>query len=132
MANSQSFAFDDFIVWPASQPPDSHIGSTADTSTEHSSSGTPASTDVGDIDDVASASQSPARRGRGELPFVQLADWSDDLTYDEHPPACIHYSIEWKLTINNRMAAKDTEQDLVLVPVHGINESNVGIADNLF
>jgi hypothetical protein len=116
MTNPQSFAFDDFIVWPASEPPDSLVSYTTNTPTEHSLSGSPASTDIGDIDDVASASQSPARHGQGELPFVQLADWSDDSTYDGHPPTVIYYSIEWKLTINNRMAIKDTEQDLVLVP----------------
>ena len=116
MTNPQSFAFDDFIVWPASEPPDSLVTYTTETATEHSSSGSSASTDACDIDGVASDSQSSARRDRGELPFVQLADWSDNLTYDGHPPTVIHYSIEWKLTFNNRMAAKDTEQDLVLAP----------------
>lgn len=94
MTNPQPFAFDDFIVWPSSKSPDSLISYPADTATEHLSPGTPTSTDVDDIDDVASASQSSTRRGQGELPFVQLADWSDDFTYDEHPPTCIHYSIE--------------------------------------
>jgi hypothetical protein len=116
MANPDSFAFDDFVVWPASEPPSSLVRYTTDTQTEHLSSGSAASTDVGDIDDVSLANQSLMRHGRGEPPFVQLPDWSEDLAYDEHPPTCVHYSIEWKLTINNKMAAKDTEQDLVLVP----------------
>ena len=93
MIHPNPFAFDDFVVWPPSEPPDSLADYTTDTPTDRLSSGTPPSTDV-DVDDVASASQSTARRDRGQLPFVQLADWHKDLAYDEHPPTYIHYSIE--------------------------------------
>ncbi|EXL66212.1 hypothetical protein FOPG_17594 [Fusarium oxysporum f. sp. conglutinans race 2 54008] len=46
-------------------------------------------------------------------------DWDPDDTYDESPPTCVHYSIEWKLQLRKGRLSKlinDTEQDLVLAP----------------
>lgn len=50
-----------------------------------------------------------------KLTFCQLADWDSDRTYDEDPPSYIYYSVEWKVTVNNRaIMPKDTEQYVVL------------------
>lgn len=65
-------------------------------------------------DDLPSHEPSLAEAGR--LPLLDFAEWSEGNIYDEQPPSCIHYSIEWKVTLNNRIVAKDTEQDLVLGP----------------
>jgi hypothetical protein len=46
--------------------------------------------------------------------LLQLADWDQERTYDEDPPSCLHYSIEWKVTLNGKMISNDTERDLVL------------------
>ena len=51
-----------------------------------------------------------------KLALCQLADWNSESTYDEDPPNYIHYSIEWKVTANNRVLSRDTEQDVVLAP----------------
>ncbi|KAM6505418.1 hypothetical protein FSOLCH5_014636 [Fusarium solani] len=63
-----------------------------------------------------SQSQRNARRG---LPLLQLHDWNPGLAYDESPPTCIHYSIEWKLQLNKERLfefTNDTEPNLVLAP----------------
>jgi hypothetical protein len=52
-----------------------------------------------------------------KLELCRYADWDPDRTHDEDPPIYIHYSIEWKIAVNNRaIMPKDTEHDLVLEP----------------
>ena len=56
------------------------------------------------------------RSNLGRLNVLQLQDWDKESSYDEDPPICLHYSIEWKVTVNGKVVSKDTEQDLVLAP----------------
>lgn len=63
--------------------------------------------------DISSQQTTQANR----LELCPYADWDRDRAYDEDPPIYIHYSIEWKIAVNNRaIMSKDTEQDLVLEP----------------
>ncbi|KAK3938295.1 hypothetical protein QBC46DRAFT_451306 [Diplogelasinospora grovesii] len=68
------------------------------------------------------AGQSQQRNHSATLPLLQSSDWDEDLAYDEFPPTCIHYSIEWKLLLNKGgrltklMYKPELEQDLVLAP----------------
>jgi hypothetical protein len=50
------------------------------------------------------------------LGFLPVAEWDEYNSYEEDVPTRLHYSIEWKIVVNNRMLSKDTEQDVVLAP----------------
>ena len=69
---------------------------------------------VSDTPDLVPASRE--LHSNGPLPLLRLADWNKDATYDEHPPICIYYSIEWKLTVNSKAVSRDIEPNLVLAP----------------
>jgi hypothetical protein len=62
-------------------------------------------------DDVPSQQRTQVNK----LGFCQFADRDSNSTNDEHPPT-LQYSIEWKVTVNNRSKLKETEQDVVLAP----------------
>ncbi|KAF4209650.1 hypothetical protein CNMCM5878_005036 [Aspergillus fumigatiaffinis] len=51
----------------------------------------------------------------GRLRFLDHVEPDDGATDDEHP-SYIPYIIEWRVTLNNRVLAKDTEQDLDSAP----------------
>lgn len=64
-------------------------------------------------DDFSTQDQSPQL---SKILLLQLSDWEGGSLYDEHPPTCLHYSIVWKVTFNNKTIRKNTEQNLVLAP----------------
>jgi hypothetical protein len=64
--------------------------------------------------DDSSQRQIQTNEETNELKLCQLSDWDSEKTYDD---SYIHYTIEWKMTVNNRaIMPKDTEQDIVLAP----------------
>lgn len=51
-----------------------------------------------------------------QLDFLEVDNRGNGGANDGHPPNCIRYLVEWKVTLNSRVLKKDTEQDLVLRP----------------
>lgn len=50
------------------------------------------------------------------LLLSQLADGNEDRACDERPATCSHFPFEWKLTLNSKGAARDTELNPLLAP----------------
>ena len=50
------------------------------------------------------------------LGLLQYPEWDQEKDYRENPPTCIRYTIDWKITLNNRTKVKNTERDVVLQP----------------
>jgi hypothetical protein len=73
-------------------------------------------TDVDDASETEENSQQTAHLQLDKLQLLYIDEWDDENTYDEVPLSCIHYSIEWKVTLNGKLISKDTEQNLVLAP----------------
>ena len=60
---------------------------------------------------------SPLHRPASDrLGFLDDTELNQGGTYNEDTPKSINYLIEWKVTLNNQILAKDTEQDLVFKP----------------
>ncbi|KAJ5507812.1 hypothetical protein N7527_009955 [Penicillium freii] len=65
-----------------------------------------------------------------QLIFYHAVAGQDRSAWNEQPADCIQYQIEWRVKLNNRVVAKDTEQDLTLPPTsywEQIKEDTEGI-----
>lgn len=63
-------------------------------------------------DRYADSRQQPTQTN--QLTLCQFLDWDSERQYNEDPPIYIHYSVEWKVIVNNKaIMPKDTEKDVV-------------------
>ncbi|KAK1990557.1 hypothetical protein LX36DRAFT_685960 [Colletotrichum falcatum] len=60
--------------------------------------------------------QSTRADGQRDTPIHLLSESYDQQEYSHPQPAHIPYSVEWKLTANNRIVTKDSEQNIVIPP----------------
>lgn len=95
-------------------------------SNDFSDTGTPYSPATDCVTSPQSATSTPAQsphntppqRHISTLPLLQLSEWDEEASYDDVPPKCVHYSIEWKLTVKGsyKNSTEETLEDLVLAP----------------
>ena len=51
-----------------------------------------------------------------QLSFHPAVEGGDGSAWNEQASDCIHYQIQWRVKLNNRVVVKDTEQELTLPP----------------
>jgi hypothetical protein len=59
-------------------------------------------------------SQQQANLQLARLELLNIDEWDKEKTYDKDLLSCIHYLIEWKVTLHNKIVSRDTEQNIVL------------------
>ncbi|KAK1613489.1 hypothetical protein BDP81DRAFT_388078 [Colletotrichum phormii] len=74
--------------------------------------------DISETDESDDGDSSPQSRSAANQDDVWMSRLSEppDPEYNDPQPAHVPYSVEWKLTANNRMVTKDSEQTIVVPP----------------
>ena len=65
---------------------------------------------------IAASDRATSRPPADGLDFLSLDEWDEHNSYDEDIPTRLRYTVEWKVMVNNKVIAKETEQDVVLAP----------------
>lgn len=65
---------------------------------------------------VGECSPSSHQQLFGHQSFDPVVERADGSAWDAQPTDCIHYQIEWRVKLNNRVVVKDTKQDLTQPP----------------
>jgi hypothetical protein len=74
------------------------------------------SSDPIEKDGAASYQQARGSVDKHKLQFLQPSDWDEHNGCDKESPSCLNYSIEWKVTVNNKAITMDTEQNVIFAP----------------
>ena len=99
---------------PSVDSGNARTGQTPGVSTHESVTSTPSQ--IGSTPAGRLPSRKRRRSARATLALLERHEWDQDNTYDEDPPTCLHYSIEWKVVVNKKLTSKDTEPDVVVTP----------------
>ena len=82
--------------------------------------GTPLNTQDGwDICEPANEQPPPRKRRktpRTRLPLLRLDEWDREGEYDEDPPTCVHYSVDWTVMLDHQQISQNSERNVVLEP----------------
>lgn len=49
-----------------------------------------------------------------KLALLRLSEWDPNKVYDDFPPTCLRVTIGWKVALNGKPFAEDTDQDVAL------------------
>ncbi|KAF3000590.1 hypothetical protein E8E15_000843 [Penicillium rubens] len=69
-------------------------------------------TNIDPASPINHASQQRTAAQTNSLPLLQFGDWEEGRTYDEDPPTCIHYLIEWKPKLKELLIRKYPQRKL--------------------
>ncbi|OHE90415.1 hypothetical protein CORC01_14292, partial [Colletotrichum orchidophilum] len=73
--------------------------------------------DLNETDESDNGDSSPqSRSAANQDMWMSRLSEPPDPEYNDPQPAHVPYSVEWKLTANNRMVTKDSEQTIVVPP----------------